>query len=459
MGHARAAVVVIDDQGRVLLHRRQSSPHEMSPWCVFQSEARNGEDLVDALGIAIAKELGVTGLDLTEVLAVPDAEAAGQQIRMFAGQWSSDLSALNSDAQRELRFVDPARLHELEMSPALRDAILHTAYEQRWWTYNKRMDPRLALVVLTNQIGRLLLHRRPDTAATWPGVWSMFGAAARPGETMSSALERELRAEGIEATDLRDLFLVRDETTGRNVAVFSGRWTGHDPAVLPGHATGDVTLVDVESVGNLPMPPQAREALLRALALHGPTSGWDVWDRQSSLAVIPFPPAPSEKAFADRILDHLAPHFHIEREVAGTHCSGRPMRIDAVLKPRAPSGWKDDAPVFGIEFKIPPSPYGYGLDPASIAQAIDYTHTDWVGYGRLMVALCPPPIMRTKADGGHGHRVLLTLLAHLGLAELLWLNGYGLSLVKHDNRLLWTERTGVHEGRRWTIEPGLGNRH
>ncbi|MER5758933.1 NUDIX domain-containing protein [Streptomyces sp. NPDC002082] len=78
----------------------------------------------------------------------------------------------------------------------------------------------MAVVVLTDRRGRILLRRRPDTAATWPGAWSYFGAAAKPGETMAAALQRSLTSKGIEVEDLRDLFLISDEATSRKVAVF-----------------------------------------------------------------------------------------------------------------------------------------------------------------------------------------------------------------------------------------------
>ncbi|MER5758932.1 hypothetical protein [Streptomyces sp. NPDC002082] len=228
---------------------------------------------------------------------------------------------------------------------------------------------------------------------------------------------------------------------------------------MSGHENGDVALVDVEAAEALLVAREARSALRRSLALHGPVGGWDVWDRQPNDAFVPFPPFSSEREFADAVLERLDLHFYIEREVTGTHCSSsKPMRIDAVARPRAVSAWKDEAPAFGIEFKSPDMPR-YGLDPAYTAQALDYTHIDWKGYGRLQVALCPSPLPIHRDEGISEYRILQSVLTHLGLMELAWLNGYGLALVVRGTHKIWTERTGVYAGRRWSVQPSLGSRH
>jgi hypothetical protein len=66
---------------------------------------------------------------------------------------------------------------------------------------------------------------------------------------------------------------------------------------------------------------------------------------------IPLRPFPSEAAMAEYVLAELSGTFRIQREVRGEHCSGKPLRLDTVLRPRDPSGWRDESPVFGVEFK------------------------------------------------------------------------------------------------------------
>jgi hypothetical protein len=59
----------------------------------------------------------------------------------------------------------------------------------------------------------------------------------------------------------------------------------------------------------------------------------------------------SEAALSNLYLTDLEPHFYIEREITGSHFSGKRLRLDAVLKPKAASMWKREDVAFGIEFK------------------------------------------------------------------------------------------------------------
>ncbi|WP_345695748.1 hypothetical protein [Kitasatospora terrestris] len=115
----------------------------------------------------------------------------------------------------------------------------------------------------------------------------------------------------------------------------------------------------------------------------------------------------SERALADHVLGRLAAHFLIEREVEGRYPDGRTVRIDAVLRPRDPSGWFDVEPVFGIEFKLPDKINSVGEFGAQIAQASDYAHCTFDGYGRLTIFLCPSPVsdLLTQADRKVGSMV------------------------------------------------------
>ncbi|MFC9330804.1 hypothetical protein [Kitasatospora sp. NPDC057015] len=101
---------------------------------------------------------------------------------------------------------------------------------------------------------------------------------------------------------------------------------------------------------------------------------------------------------ADSVLDILAAHFHIEREVPGRYPTGEAVRIDAVLRPIDPAGWFDAEPILGVEFKFPENIHSFGDFGAQIAQAADYTHCTFGPYGRLAVFLCPSPISQLLAQ-------------------------------------------------------------
>ena len=110
---------------------------------------------------------------------------------------------------------------------------------------------------------------------------------------------------------------------------------------------------------------------------------------------------PSEKALADYVLGAMSKWFTFETEVPGRYPGGQTLRLDAVLRPLDPGPWADDDPAFGVEFKVPTLETGERDYFAWAAQAIDYTHCEWRGYGRLQVFVCPSPIM---AIWGRGQR-------------------------------------------------------
>lgn len=84
----------------------------------------------------------------------------------------------------------------------------------------------------------------------------------------------------------------------------------------------------------------------------------------------------SETELAEWALGQLDPYFTIHPQVQGVHCSGRRMRIDAILRPRDASGWTDPDPAFGVEFKNPVTLDSTKAYTKWAAQAVDYTHTE-----------------------------------------------------------------------------------
>ncbi|OHV29065.1 hypothetical protein BBK14_34190 [Parafrankia soli] len=173
---------------------------------------------------------------------------------------------------------------------------------------------------------------------------------------------------------------------------------------------------------------------------------------------LPLPHFPNEAALVEWALDQLDPWFVADREVPGTHCSNRRLRLDAVLRPRDPSGWRDDAPAFGVEFKIAAQ---RSFDTMNFtrwaAQALDYTHTDWDGYGRLWVFTCPSFLAPFTGDHwGFGPDLAARLLGRFGVGELCLLDQEGWGLMVHGTHALWTQRLGVHQAKEWSLAPRVG---
>lgn len=61
----------------------------------------------------------------------------------------------------------------------------------------------------------------------------------------------------------------------------------------------------------------------------------------------------TEADLAERVIERLEPWFWVEREVVGQHCSGRSLRVDAVIRPRNSENWRNPTVAFGLEFKKP----------------------------------------------------------------------------------------------------------
>lgn len=163
-----------------------------------------------------------------------------------------------------------------------------------------------------------------------------------------------------------------------------------------------------------------------------------------------------EEDLRTRALQCLDPYFTAEIEVEGRHCSGRALRIDAVLRPRSPVEWKDARPAFGVEFKLVHQRSGAGTTDFLewVRQAMDYTHVTWSGYGRLPIFTCPTPLRLMPISET---RLVFRLLGHLGVGELAPFDGEGWALVRHGEHVLWSERRGVAEAKRSSLLPKVGS--
>ncbi|MFF0729294.1 hypothetical protein [Streptomyces sp. NPDC004134] len=172
-----------------------------------------------------------------------------------------------------------------------------------------------------------------------------------------------------------------------------------------------------------------------------------------------------EATLAEAVLRRLAPWFHIQREVTGMHPTGRPCRIDAVLRPRDAHMWKNRQVALGVEFKSWESHVGNASRKDRIgwvAQSIDYSMADWNGYGRLPVFMCPDPFVRSRNPGevpmDEVGEFIDGLLGQYNVGFLTLFNGVGLTLFLYGSNTIWSERHGVAHGKNWTLAPRSGHR-
>lgn len=167
----------------------------------------------------------------------------------------------------------------------------------------------------------------------------------------------------------------------------------------------------------------------------------------------------SEDSLRDEYLEILDKDFLCEKEVLGTHFSGKRMRIDAVIKPREPELWKNQDVAFGIEFKD-----DFMLDRTFdtvnftkwLAQCMDYSHTEFDGYGYIFIFVCPELVSRVAL--GREHHFLVNLMSQLGIGELKEHKRHGLSLMLSQDHRMWSEKKGVESGKRWKLERKFGRR-
>jgi hypothetical protein len=179
------------------------------------------------------------------------------------------------------------------------------------------------------------------------------------------------------------------------------------------------------------------------------------------------PKYPSEQAFVDDVLGELADHFHIKRQVSLRHWTGARLIVDALLTPRDPQPWKDEKPVFAVEFKKPGlfhTGQGWGSTrefTAWAAQAVDYANCVW-NNRRLRVFTCPSvtePFAQTDGGGITDSGFFIPrFLWQLGVGELVKIEDDGWTLVAQGDHILWSQQRGVYQAKRWSIAPKLGSR-
>jgi 8-oxo-dGTP pyrophosphatase MutT (NUDIX family) len=118
------SAVVVDDEGRILLHRRSDN----EKWSIPGGRIELGETVA---GAAVREVLEETGIEVApvslvgvysdprSVVAYDDGEVRQQFSICLACRRVGGSESANSDESLEVRFVAPGHLSELKMSPAI----------------------------------------------------------------------------------------------------------------------------------------------------------------------------------------------------------------------------------------------------------------------------------------------------------------------------------------------------
>lgn len=160
----------------------------------------------------------------------------------------------------------------------------------------------------------------------------------------------------------------------------------------------------------------------------------------------------TEKEFSEHILCRLSTDFWIDREVTGTHFTGRKMRIDAIISPKKSFDWKNQSIAFGIEFKKHHEHISPRVISGMIKQGYDYMHCEFGRFGKVPILLCPLTSEKWNyAMSTEQSRFVKRVLGDFMIGEIT--DTYrGLSIVFKENHVIWDESSGVLFGKTWDFK-------
>lgn len=164
----------------------------------------------------------------------------------------------------------------------------------------------------------------------------------------------------------------------------------------------------------------------------------------------------SEREKIREWLPRLKPHFLIDREIWGTHFSGKRLRIDAVIMPRDTANWRCKDAAFGVEFKRYEAADWGGDGARWAAQCVDYASTNWEKYGFLHILIAGG--FDPRPPGKDELFVVPRLLGHLGVGELKVDPRDGLTILMHGRQKVWMETKGPYDAKTNGLERKWGAR-
>ena len=149
----------------------------------------------------------------------------------------------------------------------------------------------------------------------------------------------------------------------------------------------------------------------------------------------------------------LGPQWKIQDEVWGRGPDGKPVRVDAVIRPIDATQWKDPSVAFAVECKSMTRQKQICDRSHWLRQCVDYTYTNWQGYGFLWVLTFPSVFgpWYTKSSIEHERH----LFGAFGVGEIVndrW-GGWSIHFSTHR---IWSEKQGVVSGSRWTCKKTFG---
>jgi 8-oxo-dGTP pyrophosphatase MutT (NUDIX family) len=195
-----AAIVLVDPRGWLLLQERdEHAPVDPDKWSMVGGGIDEGEDDATGARRELEEETGLTGIDLDH-LGDFSFYCAGcaetHEVALFTALTELTDADVECHEGRQIVFVDPATIHELDWNRALAVALPRVigslSYAARFGTGDER---RFGCVLLVDADGRVLLQERDEHAPIDPDKWGMSGGHLDPGEDPEAGAYRELEEE------------------------------------------------------------------------------------------------------------------------------------------------------------------------------------------------------------------------------------------------------------------------
>ncbi|MDO6739389.1 hypothetical protein [Wenyingzhuangia sp. 2_MG-2023] len=162
----------------------------------------------------------------------------------------------------------------------------------------------------------------------------------------------------------------------------------------------------------------------------------------------------NESEFKKHWLKKLEQHFTIEEEVSGIHITGKKLRIDAIIKPKDTSDWKNKNIVFGLEFKSPTKIDRLNNQLNYMRQCVDYSYTKFGDYGFIPILSCPQFELDETYSTSKALKTLKHFLNTFNVGELgETYRGY--SILFADS-YIWSSGK-VELGKRWLLKKKIGS--
>lgn len=200
---ASVAVIFVNANGEVLLHRRDDKPDIAWPnlWGLIAGGIEPGESVEEALQREVKEEIGIA---LAEHTFITTVDGARGPLDVFCASLDTSADQLLLKEGQRVEFFRPKAIFDRQLVPWLGEMLpsflASDAYKKTWLSakpMNGVPSPAASVaVIFVNSKGELLLHLRDDKPhIANPNLWGIIAGRLEAGETVEEALLREVEEE------------------------------------------------------------------------------------------------------------------------------------------------------------------------------------------------------------------------------------------------------------------------